>query len=161
MDSCFHPMIMTDESIFRTQAWHYKLPDPEGELSYEGVVYSEMTGAMTLKRMALEYANDVTFPGSSLSYSYGGLPEAIPELTWEDVKSFHDLYYHPSNSFTILYGQLDGPDAFLKLLDDEFSGYEKKEFPLGGRRLYAHHRGRTGKYAYPDGGRNGYRPTRA
>ena len=130
VDSCFHPIIMTDESIFRTQAWHYKLPDPEGELSYEGVVYSEMTGAMTLERTALENANEAAFPGSSLSYSYGGLPEAIPEMTWEDVKNFHNLYYHPSNSFTILYGQLNNYEAFLKLLDDEFRKYERKEFPF-------------------------------
>ena len=130
VDSCFHPMIMTDESIFRTQAWHYNLPDAEGEMTYEGVVYSEMKGAMTLGKMAMDYANDAAFPGSALSYSYGGLPEAIPELTWEDVKNFHNLYYHPSNSFTILYGQLDDWAAFLKLLDDEFQSYEKKEFPM-------------------------------
>ena len=129
VDSCFHPMIMTDESIYRTQAWHYKLPEPDGELSYEGVVYTEMTGAVTLPRAAMTNANRAAFPGSSLSYEYGGLPEAIPDLTWDELRGYHDLYYHPSNSFTVLYGQLNRYEAFLELLDNEFKNYEKKEFP--------------------------------
>ena len=128
VDSCFHPMIMTDESIFRTQAWHYNLPDMDSDLTYEGVVYSEVSGLMTLNSMALEHANDVTFPGAALSYAYGGMPESIPDMTWEDVKAYHDRYYHPSNSFTVLYGKLDHYDAFLKLLNSEFSNYEKVEF---------------------------------
>ncbi len=128
VDSCFHPMIMKDESIFRTQAWHYNLPDTDSELTYEGVVYSEMSGLMSLERMALEHANDVTFPGAALSYAFGGQPENIPEMTWEDVKNFHDKYYHPSNSCTVLYGKLEHYDAFLELLDAEFSSYEKAEF---------------------------------
>ena len=128
VDSCFHPLIMTDEGIFRTQAWHYNLDSLEGELTYEGVVYSEMQGAMTLDRTALEYANDLTFPGAALSYSYGGLPENIPEMTWDKVKDYHDKYYHPSNCLAFLYGQFEDYAAFLKLLDEAFSPYEKAEF---------------------------------
>ena len=128
VDSCFHPLIMSDEGIFRTQAWHYNLDSLDGELTYEGVVYSEMQGAMTLERMALEYANDLTFPGAALSYSYGGLPENIPEMTWEDVKAYHDKYYHPSNCLAVLYGQFEDYEAFLKLLDEAFAPYEKAEF---------------------------------
>ena len=128
VDSCFHPLIMTDEGIFKTQAWHYNLPDPDGELTYEGVVYSEMQGALTLGGTALDNANRITFPGAALSYDYGGLPEKIPEMTWESVKSFHDKYYHPSNCFALLYGKYEDYSAFLKLLDDEFSQYEMVEF---------------------------------
>ena len=149
VDSCFHPLIMTDESIFRTQAWHYNLPEADGELTYEGVVYSEMTGAMTLERASMEYANDVTFPGASLSYSYGGVPEVIPEMTWEDVKSFHELYYHPSNSFTVLYGQLDNYAGFLNLLDTEFRNYEKKEYPREEPDYKRITESVTAKYPYP------------
>ena len=42
-DSCLHPSIMTDESIFREEAWRYRLADPDDELTIEGTVYSEMT----------------------------------------------------------------------------------------------------------------------
>ena len=127
VDACFHPLIMTDESIFKTQAWHYDLPALDGEMTYEGVVYSEMQGAMTLSRAALSNANRVTFPGAYLSYNQGGLPEVIPEMTWESVKEFHGKYYHPSNCLAILYGQIDNYAAFLALLDEEFSQYEKAE----------------------------------
>ncbi len=126
-DSCLHPMIMTDESIYRTQAWHYNLPDMDSPLTYEGVVYSEMQGALTLPSMALENANSVTFPGSALSYCYGGMPSAIPDVTWEDVKNYHDTFYHPSNCIALLYGHMENYEAFLELLDGYFAEYEKKE----------------------------------
>ena len=128
VDACFHPLIMTDEGIFKTQAWHYDLPDLDGELTYEGVVYSEMQGFLTLARTAMDNANRLTFPGAALSFNYGGLPENIPEMTYEDVKNFHDQYYHPSNCFAILYGQFEDYAAFLSLLDEAFAPYEKAEF---------------------------------
>ena len=127
-DSCFHPNIMTEESIFKTQAWHYELADADSPLMLEGTVYSEMLGSMTLDQTALYNANQLTFPGASISYEYGGMPAHIPEMTWEQLKSYHDLYYHPSNCIAFLYGALDHYDAFLELLDREFSQYERREF---------------------------------
>ena len=128
LDACFHPLIMSDEGIFKTQAWHYNLPSLEGELTYEGVVYSEMQGATTLDRVALMAANGITFPGSALTYDQGGTPECIPDMTWEAVKNYHDRFYHPSNCLAVLYGQLDDYAAFLALLDNEFSAYDRAEF---------------------------------
>ena len=127
-DSCFHPNIMTDESIYRTQAWHYEMADPDSPLTLEGTVYTEMVGAMTRDRTALYNANRTTFPGASISYQYGGLPSDIPEMTWESLKSYHDLYYHPSNCIAFLYGALENYTAFLEMLDNEFSRFERKEF---------------------------------
>ena len=127
-DSCFRPTIMTDRDVFDTQAWRYSLEDAESELTYVGVVYSEMVGHSTLDQAALNNANRISFPGAALSYAYGGTPESIPDLTWESVKAFHDKYYHPSNCLTLLYGRLENPGAFLELLDSYFSGYERAEF---------------------------------
>ena len=79
---------MTDESIYKTQAWHYEMADADSPLTLEGTVYSEMVGALTLDRVALDNANQLTFPGASISYQYGGMPAHIPEMTWEDVKAF-------------------------------------------------------------------------
>lgn len=149
VDSCFHPLIMTEKSIFDTQAWHYNLQDLDGELTYEGVVYSEMQGAMTLERTALEYANDLTFPGSALSYCFGGLPENIPEMTWEEVKAYHDKYYHPSNCFVVLYGQIEDYAAFLALLNDAFAPFEKQEFTFEDAGYTRITEPVVGKYAYP------------
>ena len=149
VDACFHPLIMHDEGIFKTQAWHYDLPEMDGELTYEGVVYSEMQGAMTLERAALLNANGLTFPGSALTFNQGGTPEVIPEMTWESVKAFHDLYYHPSNCFAILYGQIEDYAAFLALLDETFSSYEKAEFTFEDKGYAAITEPAVGTFAFP------------
>ena len=149
VDACFHPLIMHDEGIFKTQAWHYDLPDMDSEMTYEGVVYSEMQGAMTLGRAALLNANGLTFPGSALTFNQGGTPEVIPDMTWESVKGFHDLYYHPSNCFAILYGDIEDYTAFLALLDGAFSEYEKKEFTFEDAGYTAITEPAVGTFAFP------------
>jgi len=126
-DSCLHPNIMTDESIYRTQAWHYEMEDADSPLTLEGTVYSEMTGALTLERSALDNANRVTFPGAAISYNYGGIPEHITEMSWEDLKAYHDRYYAPSNCLALLYGSFEHYSDFLKLLDEAFTDYGRQE----------------------------------
>ena len=127
-DSCLHPSILTDESIYRTEAWRYRLPSLEADLTLEGTVYSEMQGAFTLARYAMLQANRVTFPGASIGYEFGGDPDAIPDMTWEDLKAYHDLFYHPSNAMAYLYGGFEDYTAFLALLDEAFAPYEKADF---------------------------------
>ena len=127
-DSCLHPMILQDESIFRTEAWRYRMAGMEDDLTLEGTVYSEMQGALNLNGMALLNANRAAFPGSVLGYEYGGDPDYIPDMTWESLKEYHSLFYHPSNCIAYLYGQFEDYAAFLALLDEAFAPYEKAEF---------------------------------
>ncbi|MBQ1316639.1 MAG: insulinase family protein [Lachnospiraceae bacterium] len=127
-DSCLHPMIMEDEGIFREEAWRYRLPDMESDLTIEGTVYSEMQGAMDLASTANINFLKAAFPGSTIGNESGGLPENIPDMTWESLRSYHDLYYHPSNCMAFLYGKYDDYTAFLRLLDEAFAPYEKREF---------------------------------
>ena len=87
-DSCLHPNILTDESIYRTEAWRYEMADADADLTYNGTVYSEMLGSITLARATLMAANKATFPGASVSYQYGGDPDYIPEMTWEELKEY-------------------------------------------------------------------------
>ena len=129
-DLCMHPSIMNDESVFSTEAWRYEMADADAELTYNGTVYSEMLGALTQAHAAMDAANRVTFPGASLSYNFGGVPDVIPEMTWEDVKNYHDKYYHPSNCLALLYGSFDDYTAFLKLLDEAFTPFGKAEISL-------------------------------
>ena len=127
-DSCLHPMIMEDESIFREEAWRYRLADMDGELTIEGTVYSEMQGAETLSRAAYYNLLGAAFPGSIAGNESGGLPSDIPDMSWDDLRAYHDEYYHPSNCIAYLYGQFEDYTAFLKLLDEAFAPYEKREF---------------------------------
>ncbi len=127
-DSCLHPSIMKDESIYRTEAWRYHMADMEDELTYEGTVYTEMLGASTITSVASSNAYKDIYPGSVMGYEYGGNPDYIPDMTWESLKDYHDKFYHPSNALVILYGQFDDYTAFLRLLDEAFAGYEKTDF---------------------------------
>lgn len=127
-DCCLHPIVKEREDIYRTEAWRYEMEDMDSPLTLNGTVYSEMTGAMTLESSAMDNANLVTFPGAALTYNYGGKPEAIPDMTWDALKNYHDTFYHPSNCICLLYGSFEDYTAFLKLLDEAFSPYEKKEF---------------------------------
>ena len=127
-DCCLHPIVKEREDIYRTEAWRYEMEDMDSPLTLNGTVYSEMTGALDLQESALDNANLVTFPGAALTFNYGGKPEAIPDMTWDALKNYHDTYYHPSNCIAYLYGSFEDYTVFLKLLDEAFSPYEKKEF---------------------------------
>ena len=127
-DCCLHPIVKDREDIYRTEAWRYEMEDMDSPLTLNGTVYSEMTGAMDLQESALDNANLVTFPGAALTFNYGGKPEAIPDMTWDALKNYHDTYSHPSNCIAYLYGSFEDYTVFLKLLDEAFSPYDKKEF---------------------------------
>ncbi len=126
-DSCLNPMIMTDESIYREEAWRYRLPDKDADLTLEGTVYSEMLGAVTLHRMAMINLYNTIFPGSFIVNDTGGLPEFIPDMTYESLREYHNKYYTPSNCAAYLYGQFDHYEDFLALLDEAFAPFEKTE----------------------------------
>ncbi|MBQ1403040.1 MAG: insulinase family protein, partial [Oscillospiraceae bacterium] len=127
-DSCFHPMILKQESIFREEAWRYRLENPEDALTIEGTVYSEMLAGLNLDSMAYRNMLRTAFPGSTIGNESGGDPADIPDMTWDALKDYHETYYHPSNCVAYLYGQIDHYEAFLSLLDEAFAPYEKREF---------------------------------
>ena len=85
-DSCLHPMIMEDESIFREEAWRYRLAERRTRLTIEGTVYSEMLGAMDLESAAFYNMLRASFPGSTIGNVSGGDPAFIPDMTWEALK---------------------------------------------------------------------------
>jgi hypothetical protein len=63
----------------------------------------------------------------------GGDPRVIPNLTYEQFKSFHNTYYHPSNALIWFYGD-DDPDERLRIIDDYARDFEPldidREIPL-------------------------------
>ena len=120
MDAVFHPNIYKHEEIFKQEGWHYELNDPDDELIINGVVYNEMIGAFTSPEDALgESIKQQLYPSNTYGYCSGGHPEMIPSLTYEDYLAFHSKYYHPSNSYIYLYGNMDMEEK-LKWLDEEY-----------------------------------------
>ncbi len=129
LDSVFNPMIYTDESIFDREAWHYELESADGELTVDGTVYNEMLGTKTIEQDSVMNFRKVLFPDSYSANNSGGEPKDIPEITNDDLIEYHKKYYTPSNSLTMLYGDLDY-EKFLSLLDGYFAEYEKEEIEI-------------------------------
>ena len=126
MDAVLHPNIYQHEEIFRQEGWSYKLDSLDDKLEYNGVVYNEMKGAFSSPEGVLDrVVLNTLFPDTSYANESGGDPEVIPELTYEQFLDFHQKYYHPSNSYIYLYGDMDMEEK-LKWLDLEYlSDYEE------------------------------------
>lgn len=120
MDAVFYPNIYEHDEIFRQEGWSYKLDSADGKLEYNGVVYNEMKGAFSSPEGVLDrVVLNSLFPDTSYRNESGGDPEVIPELTYEQFLEFHRKYYHPSNSYIYLYGDMDMAEK-LEWLDKEY-----------------------------------------
>ncbi len=110
LDAVLRPNIYTRPRIFEQEGWHYEL---EGEgtderLTYNGVVFNEMKGALSdPDDMLIQRINAQMFPSTAYGHESGGNPRAIPTLTYEQFLDNHARHYSLSNSYTILYGDLD------------------------------------------------------
>ena len=128
LDAVFYPNIYREEKIFRQEGWHYEMESPEDDLTINGVVYNEMKGAFS---SADEYLERVIFnglfPDTSYGVESGGDPKNIPDLTYEQFLNFHSRYYHPSNSYIYLYGDMDMADTLAWLDEKYLSAFEKIE----------------------------------
>ncbi len=120
LDAVFYPAIYKEPKIFRQEGWHYEMEDADSPIIINGVVYNEMKGAFSSPDDVLErYCQTVLYPDTPYTHESGGDPEVIPSLTYEDFIAFHKKYYHPSNSFIYLYGDLDIEEQ-LNWLDAEY-----------------------------------------
>lgn len=125
LDAVFHPCIYQKKAIFLQEGWHFE-KDEEGNLSYNGVVYNEMKGAFSdADEVFFREIQNSLFPDTSYGVESGGDPEVIPELKYEDFLAFHQKYYHPSNSYIFLYGNMDMAEK-LDYIDKEYlSAYDR------------------------------------
>ena len=143
LDAVFYPRLLTTPEILMQEGWHYEpmwneelgirnddgdaannstFQIPNFKLQFSGVVYNEMKGALSspddILGRAIQHA---TFPQNCYGFESGGDPEVIPNLTQEDFVAFHRKFYHPSNSFIYLYGDVDIAEQ-LAYLDREYLG---------------------------------------
>ena len=125
LDAVFHPAIYQRPEIMKQEGWNYKIENAEDPIEYNGVVYNEMKGAFSSPEGVLdrEILHSL-YPDTSYGVESGGDPQHIPELTYENFIAFHQKYYHPSNSFIYLYGDMDLEER-LEFLDKEYlSSYD-------------------------------------
>ena len=120
LDAVFFPAIYKNENIFFQEGWHYHLEKEEDDLTVNGVVYNEMKGAFSTAEAVLERSVfSALFPDTAYGVESGGDPKNIPDLTYEQFLEFHRTYYHPSNSFIYLYGNMDMEER-LDWIDREY-----------------------------------------
>lgn len=126
LDAVFNPRAIEDERIFRQEGWRYDLDD-EKNIVYKGVVYNEMRGAMSsAEDQVLENISKELYRGTSYSYNSGGDPYAITTLTYEDFVNYYKYYYHPSNAYFFLYGNMDF-EKNLEIIASYLENYQYKE----------------------------------
>ena len=71
--------------------------------------------------------NKALYPHTTYGYESGGDPENIPELTYEQFLDFHRTYYHPSNSYIYLYGNMDMAEKLTFIDEHYLSVYDRLE----------------------------------
>ncbi len=122
IDAVLNPAIYTNPKILEQEGWHYEVGSkPSRTLSTNGVVYSEMKGALSDPDSVLNDAlMRALFPDSPYSYESGGDPKNIPNLTYEEFLDTHARHYRLDNSYTLLYGDMD-IEQFLAFLDKKYS----------------------------------------
>jgi Zn-dependent M16 (insulinase) family peptidase len=117
-DAVLNPLLT--ENTFYQEGWHYDLEDPDDAIGIKGIVYNEMKGVFS------DFSSHVgrgsiskLFPDTTYYHESGGDPEHIPELTYARFKDFHRRFYHPSNSFIFLYGNLP-TEKTLRFIDERY-----------------------------------------
>ena len=122
LDAVFNPRLTPQ--VLQQEGWHYEIDEEKPELIYKGVVFNEMKGNYSSPdSMLMEYSQQSLYPTSIYGLDSGGNPRNIPDLTFDQLRSFHERFYHPSNSRLFFYGD-DDPTERLRLLDAYLSEFE-------------------------------------
>ncbi|HCW52843.1 MAG TPA: hypothetical protein DG753_03695 [Clostridium sp.] len=131
MDAVYNPLIAKDKKVFEREAWRYEMEDSNSPLTVNGIVYNEMKGNYgSINYAASENVKKSLFKDTNQKYNAGGIPDSILDLSYDEFLNTYKNNYNPSNSFMILYGDIDY-GKFLKMLDEDYlSKYDKKEIKI-------------------------------
>ena len=128
LDAVFYPNIYKERNIFLQEGWHYEAEDDQSPITVNGVVYNEMKGALSSPDDVLARSiYGALYPDTPYAVESGGDPVCIPDLTYEAFLEFHSRYYHPSNSYIYLYGNMDMEERLIYLDEAYLSAFDKIE----------------------------------
>lgn len=134
LDAVFYPDCIKNPQILMQEGWHYELENKEAPLSYNGVVYNEMKGALSTPDAIVEgKAMEKLFPDTTYGVESGGDPELIPTLSFREFTEFHRRFYHPSNSYIYLYGDMDIDETLNYIDHDYLSSFDRRNVDSGVR----------------------------
>lgn len=101
-----------------------KTDDSTTDLTFKGVVFNEMKGAMSSPTSVLwQTMSKHLFPNNTYHHNSGGDPEAIPDLTYRELVDFYKTHYHPSNAVLMTFGNIPAED-----LQERFDTLALKRF---------------------------------
>jgi Zn-dependent M16 (insulinase) family peptidase len=129
LDATFFPRLSEDSFKQEGIRFEFQEPaDPKSGLRYKGVVFNEMKGALASPQAAVQNAlGRALFPGLTYAYISGGDPEDIPDLTWEQLRKFHSVHYHPSNAYFYTYGDQPLEQTLAIIEANALSHFERLE----------------------------------
>lgn len=120
IDAVFHPNLQYYSFLQEGCRLEFNVSnDPTTPLEYKGIVFNEMKGAMASPNARLSEAlNEGLFPHLTYGYNSGGDPKHIPSLSYDELKDFHEKFYHPSHCLFFFYGNMPLQEH-LDFIDDK------------------------------------------
>ena len=127
-DSVFHPLLT--EETFKREGHHLEPVDPDkptGDLKINGIVYNEVKNNLSDPEACLYFAvTGGLLPDTCYARNGAGNSLVMPDLTYEQLKTYHQTYYHPRNSYFFFYGNIPTND-YLLFLADKLAALPKTE----------------------------------
>ncbi|MGA2582403.1 MAG: insulinase family protein [Tepidisphaeraceae bacterium] len=127
-DAAFHPLLT--EQTFQREGHHLEFArkgDLGSDLIIKGIVYNEMKGARSSPESKVyDLIEKSLWPDTPYGKDSGGDPDHIPELTWQGLRNFHQTFYHPSNAYIFLYGDISTTD-YLNFLSPRLAEFRNSD----------------------------------
>lgn len=128
LDAAFFPLLREQDFLQEGHRLDFAEAGNPDSLMIKGVVFNEMKGAMADPSSLLgRRLNAALFPTSCYGQNSGGEPLNIPDLTWQELRAFHQRYYHPSNSWIFTYGNLPLQEHLQQIDELALSRFERQE----------------------------------
>lgn len=120
LDAVYNPLIVKDKKVFEREAWRYEMEDENSPLAVNGIVYNEMKGNYGNINLVSKYkTKSALFKDTNQGSVSGGEPQSIMNLSYEEFLNTYKKNYIPSNSFMVLYGDVNY-EKFLKMINDNY-----------------------------------------
>ena len=127
-DLVFHPLLT--EETFKREGHHLEPVDPHqptGDLKINGIVYNEVKNNLSAPEACLHYAvTGGLLPDTCYARNSAGNSLVMPDLTYEQLKTYHQTYFHPRNSYFFFYGDVPTND-YLEFLADKLSAIPRTQ----------------------------------
>ena len=127
-DSVFHPLLT--EETFKREGHHLEPADPNqptGDLKINGIVYNEVKTGLSHPGVYLSMAiTKGLLPDTCYVHNGGGNPLVMPDLTYEQLITYYQTYYHPRNCYFFFYGNIPTSD-YLVFLADKLAAMPRTE----------------------------------